>query len=99
MEHQLKLAVQFFYFFKVSNATSSHAIARIRPQRIAARRQRELMCVLIRDESATEEFEWHEEQYVDTTALNIPQMDNRVEYGTPVYTIGDRAPVWKTVED
>ncbi|CAB3979548.1 Hypothetical predicted protein [Paramuricea clavata] len=77
----------------------SCSVERIRPQRIAARRQRELMCVLVEEESAMEELEWHEEQYVDTTGLNISQLENYVENGTPVYTLEDRAPAWKNVED
>ena len=72
---------------------------RIRPQTIAARRQRELMCVLREEESAMEEFEWHEEQHVDTTGLAIPQLQNdAIVEGTPVYTLEDRSPIWGNFE-
>ena len=57
------------------------------------------MCVLLEEESAMEELEWHEEQCVDTRGLDVPQLDNYVECGTPIYTLEDRAPAWKNVDD
>ena len=69
---------------------------RVRPQRIAARRQREWMCVIARDDEI-EDFEWYDDASVDTTGLHIPS-STAVEHGTPVYSEDRRAPEWELAE-
>lgn len=64
----------------------------IRPKRVAARRQRELMCLINYIES--DEFEWHDEGEVDTTGLEIPG-DIYYQEGTPVMPIEDRQQIWE----
>ena len=60
----------------------------VRPVRVAARRQRELMCVVRYME--TEDIEWHDEEDVQFSG-NIPQKS--VESGTPVILMdGIQAP-------
>jgi hypothetical protein len=50
----------------------------VRPQRLAARRQREMMCVLVHNN-----FEWHNEEDIDMTGLDEPESITG-ESGTPV---------------
>ena len=52
---------------------------RVRPTRIAARRQRELLCVM-----AMQELEWHAIDDVDADGLEEDVADVREEIGTPV---------------
>ena len=59
---------------------------RRRPQRIAARRQRELLCAF-----QFQELEWAEMDDVDTEGLVIPDVTS-VESGTPV--IESQEPYW-----
>ena len=75
-----------------SNAESGLPATRVRPQRIAARRQRELMCVVRQMEN--EEFEWLDEDDVDSNGLDMPP-PRVVEKGTPVISTRSRKPVWQ----
>ena len=59
-------------------------VGQIRPQRIAARRQRELL-------GAFQELEWAEMDDVDTEGLVIPHVTS-IEFGTPV--IESQEPCW-----
>ena len=78
---------------KVNNGIGqvSTSVPKIRPQRLAAKRQRELMCLVKYMEN--HEYEWHKLDDVDTTGLNQP-MENSVEDGTPIINVDDRVPVW-----
>ena len=64
---------------------------RIRPQRLAAKRQCELMCLVKYMEN--HEYEWHDLDDVDTTGLDEPK-EMSVEDGTPIMSVDDREPVW-----
>ena len=78
---------------KVNNGIGqvSTSVPKIRPQRLAAKRQRELMCLVKYMEN--HEYEWHDLDDVDTTGLDQP-MENSVEDGTPIINVDDRVPVW-----
>lgn len=53
------------------------------------------MCIIASaDNTATEQCEWVDEEWVDTANLQIPP-DISIEYGTPVYTMNQRAPEWE----
>ena len=52
-----------------------------RPLRITAKRQRELMCVLLRE--GEEVLEWRDEDEVDTQGLSVPPSAT-IEAGTPI---------------
>ena len=69
------------------DATSAVSRGLVRPQRLAAKRQRELVCVLRYME--TEELEWHDEDEVDASGLEMPQ-ERVVKSGTPVIPGGSR---------
>jgi hypothetical protein len=67
----------------------STQIKRIRPLRIAARRQRELMAVIARRENAhSEDVEWLDEDEVDLSAIIIPG-NNDGERLMPVVTMDE----------
>lgn len=74
------------------NAQTGLPVPRVRPQRLAAKRQRELMCVLTALDN--EEYEWHDEDDVDYSGLVMPPQ--RVGgTGTPLLPVGSRQPVWQ----
>ena len=58
------------------------------PLRVAARRGKEIMCLVQYKEN--EEFEWHDEEDVKAIG-NVPQQS--VESGTPVISISNEAQV------
>ena len=64
---------------------------RVRPQRIAAKRQGELLCAF-----AYQELEWMDMDDVDTEGFDIPN-ELTIQPGTPV--ISDVAPVWDEEEE
>ena len=74
------------------DATSVVSRDLVRPQRLAAKRQRELMCVLRYME--TEELEWHDENEVDTSGLQIPP-ECAVKSGSPIIPLEARQPPWQ----
>ena len=77
-----------------TNQVSNSVPAKLRPQRLAAKRQRELMCLVKYMEN--HEYEWHDLDDVDTTGLDEPK-EISVEDGTPIMSVDDREPVWKDV--
>ena len=69
-------------------------VARIRPQRVAARQQRELMCLITRMDN--EEFEWLDEDDVDTEGIEISEIAQlTVQPGTPLLPPNSREPAWQ----
>ena len=70
---------------------------KVRPVRLGAKRQRELMCAIAYSES-TEELEWFDEEDVDTSGLSEPDLKAQgpqAEAGTPVISVSSRNPLWK----
>lgn len=65
---------------------------KIRPVRLAARRQRELMCSIKYHE--TTELEWIDEECVDTAGLQEPP-HTTVGAGTPILPTDWRTPMWE----
>jgi len=59
----------------------------IRPTRVAARRQRELMVVIAQSENA-ESVEWQDEDDLDLTGMTVPQTDDVT--GLPVCSMTDQ---------
>ena len=68
---------------------------KVRPVRLAACRQRELMCAIKYLE--TTELEWYDEEHVDTTGLEEPPIST-ILTGTPIIPVEDRSPIWETQE-
>uniref|UniRef100_UPI00358F8CD5 uncharacterized protein n=1 Tax=Myxine glutinosa TaxID=7769 RepID=UPI00358F8CD5 len=68
------------------------AVQRVRPQRVVAKRQRELMCVIRYME--TEELEWFDEDVVDMDGLGIPPHIS-VSVGTPLLPPETRRAPWE----
>ena len=65
---------------------------RVRPLRVAARRQRELLHVM-----AFQEMEWASIDKVDAEDFdlsNITDDENENEFGTPVFDADEVVPVW-----
>ena len=53
------------------------------------------MCIIASaDNTTTEQYEWAGEEWVGTANLQIPP-DISIEYGTPVYTMNQRAREWE----
>jgi len=71
-----------------SSASKLPPTKRIRPVRIAAKRQRELMAVIAQQES-WETAEWLDEDEVDATDLIIPEEDVRREQSLPIVSMED----------
>ena len=67
-------------------------IRRVRPTRIAARRQRELLCVM-----AMQEMEWHSIDDVDAVGQDEELVEFVEDIGTPV--LEDVNPIWVNEED
>ena len=69
----------------------------IRPQRVAARRQRELMVITMSEENG-ESVDWMDEEDVDLTGISIPR-DEQI-HATPIYSIKDHfASPWENGEE
>ena len=66
---------------------------KVRPVRIAARRGRELMCVM-----EIQESEWQDIDDVDTTDIDIPEEIFPVS-GTPTIDIANVEPIWCDEEE
>ena len=65
---------------------------RVRPLRVAARRQRELLCVM-----AFQEIEWASMNEVDAEDFdlsNITDYENENEFSTPVFDTDEVVPIW-----
>ena len=65
---------------------------KVRPQGFAARRQRELMCVMVNEEDET--FEWHNEEDVETDGLLVPK-ETTTAHGTPI--ISKHSAIWEEI--
>ena len=65
---------------------------KIRPQRLAAKRQREFMCLVKYMEN--HEYEWHDVDDLDISGLDHPK-EITIKDGTPILNVDDREPVWK----
>lgn len=50
-----------------------HCETRVRPQRLAARRANELLCIVGRYETSSEDADWFDEDEVDASGLTIPE--------------------------
>lgn len=50
-----------------------HCETRVRPQRLAARRANELLCIVRRYETSSEDADWLDEDEVDASGLTIPE--------------------------
>ena len=64
----------------------------MRPLQVAARRQRELLCVM-----AFQEMEWALINVVDAEDFdlsNITDDENESEFGTPVFDTDEVVPIW-----
>ena len=69
---------------------------RIRPQRVAARRQRELMVIIANEENG-ESVDWIEEEELDLNGISIPQ-DEQIR-ALPIYSIKEHfASPWENGE-
>ena len=65
---------------------------RVRPLRVAARRQKELLCVMV-----FQEMEWASIEKVDAEDFdlsNITDEENENEFGTPVFDADEVVPIW-----
>jgi hypothetical protein len=62
-------------------------VPRIRPMRIAARRQRELLAIIVQNEA--EDAEWIDEDDVDTEGMNIPNQFSIRSCTVPLIDIRD----------
>ena len=58
---------------------------KVRPVRVAARRQRELMCQLV----GNSELEWVDEEDLDTEGIHVPEYNLKDQSGTPVITMAE----------
>jgi hypothetical protein len=65
---------------------------KLRPQRLAARRQQELLCVIVGSEEET--FEWHNEEDVETEGLVVPTVTT-VVHGTPI--LSKHKAIWEEI--
>jgi len=69
---------------------------RIRPQRVAARRQRELMVIIANVENE-ESLDWIDEEELDPNEISIPEDDDNQTF--PVYSISEHfASPWENEE-
>ena len=64
----------------------------VHPQRLAAKRPREMMCLVKYMEM--EEFEWHDEEDIDSNGLEMPR-EAATETGTHIMLVENRNPVWQ----
>lgn len=71
----------------------------MRPERVAARRQRELMAIIVsHEESGTKDVEWFDEEDLDLNRIEIPE-DN-VNSRIPIITIDKHlAQPWEEEEN
>ena len=70
-------------------------IIKVRPVRLAACCQRELMGAIKYLEAT--ELEWYDEEHVDTAGLEGPPISTIV-VGTPIIQLEDRTPIWEAQE-
>ena len=65
---------------------------RVRPLRVAARRQKELLCVMVFQEMAWASIEKADAEDFDLS--NITDEENENEFGTPVFDADEVVPIW-----
>jgi hypothetical protein len=58
--------------FLLPQKTPVQQIPKVRPQKIAARRQRELMVIIVSEESGSTDAEWFEEFDLDLNQIEMP---------------------------
>ena len=75
--------------------SSSPTPTRIRPMRIAAKRQQEILCAM-----AIQELEWHDIDEVDVDSADIQNVPDIAmsSSGTPVFSV-PITPVWSENDD
>lgn len=50
-----------------------HCDTRVRPQRLAARRANEVLCIMRRYETSYEDADWLDEDEIDASGLTVPE--------------------------
>ena len=78
--------------YRVTEGRIENTTERVRPLRVAARRQRELLCVTV-----FQEMEWaliHEVDGEDFDFSNVTDDENESEFSTPVFDTDEVVPVW-----
>ena len=78
--------------YRVTEGRIENTTERVRPLRIAARRQRELLCVM-----AFQEMEWaliHQDDAEDFDLSNITDDENENGFGTSVFDTDEVVPIW-----
>ena len=77
---------------RVTEGRIENTTERVRPLRVVARRQEELLCVM-----AFQEMEWASMDEVDAEDFdltNITDDENENEFGTPVFDTDEVVPIW-----
>ena len=77
---------------RVTEGRIENTTERVRPLQVAARRQKELLCVM-----AFQEIEWVSMDEVDAENFdlsNITDDENENEFGTPVFDTDEIVPIW-----
>ena len=77
---------------RVTEGRIENTIERVRPLQLAARWQRELLCVM-----AFQEMEWASMDEVDAEDFdlsNITDDENKNEFGTPGFATDEVVPIW-----
>ena len=62
------------------------SVPKVRPVRIAAKRQRELLAIILNHEKQ-EAAEWLEEDMLDIDDISLPDFDSNAEHTAPVFTV------------
>lgn len=79
-----------------ANRTANILRPKVLPTRIAARRQRELMCVIAEgDDEQQDEFEWMDSEDVDVDIKKAAPKKITIEFGTPVFSFKNIVSEWK----
>lgn len=66
-------SVQMHCRFVHGKTVQDHCVTRVRPQRLAARRANELLCIVRCYETSSEDADWLDEDEVDASGLTIPE--------------------------
>ena len=74
---------------------------KVRPERVAAQSQRELMAIIIsREESGTKDVEWFDQEDLDLNGIEIPEDNIYINSRIPIITIDEHiAQSWKEEEN
>ena len=84
IKNDTDLQVKVDHWLQELKAISIIPPKRIMPQRVAARRQRELMVIIANEENG-ESVDWIEEEELDLNGISIPQ-DEQIR-ALPIYSI------------